>query len=427
MVCTHPAYHPRQPRPRPRTRTRTSVLSEGVLPEPLDETWREALDRIARARGWTTTHDAARLGACVAELSATYNDDAPRSVRASSPAALAARLLFSFPRDVAKGAGAVRELVASGALAGDRPLRVLDIGAGLGAMTWGAARALAAAGGSAAAIDAALVDDDPQALGLAMEIARARGDAAGISVRARAVVAPVDRAAATSPGEHDLVLVGQVLSELDRDRPDGERVARHADLLAHLLDRAVAEHGALVVVEPALRERTRHLHRLRDELAVSGRAHVFAPCLHAAGCPALSAPGDWCHEDLPVDLPPWLVPVARAAGLRWQGLTFSYLVLTRDGRTLASMSPPGAGRVRVVSDRLVTKGKSEVFLCGEHAAGVGRVRATRLDRHAGDENRLWDEVIRGDLMRVSPPLDPARPRVDAASALTRIDVARARR
>ena len=28
----------------------------------------------------------------------------------------------------------------------------------------------------------------------------------------------------------------------------------------------------------------------------------------------LAREGDWCHEDLPVDLPPWLVPVARADG-----------------------------------------------------------------------------------------------------------------
>src|SRR3712207_8562489 len=64
----------------------------------------------------------------------------------------------------------------------------------------------------------------------------------------------------------------------------------------------------------------------------SGSATVFAPCLHAASCPMLAIETEWCHEDLAVDLPPWTVPLARAAGLRWQGLTFSYLVLRKDGR-----------------------------------------------------------------------------------------------
>jgi len=411
-----------------------------VLPEPLDETWRVDLDRIARSRGFATSDDPARLGACVAELSAVYNDASPQKVRTSTPGALAARLLFSFPRDTAKGAAAVRELAAAGVVsASDRPLRVLDVGAGLGAMTWGVARALAARAGrdrgdgaAPVAIDATLVDDDAQALSLAMEIVRARAPGGGAppSVRARAVVAPASRAAVSSPGGHDLVLVGQVLSELDRDRAPAERVARHVELIGHLVDHAVADHGALVVVEPALRERTRHLHAVRDALVAAERAHVFAPCLHAAACPALAAEGDWCHDDLPVDLPPWLVPVARAAGLRWQGLTYSYLVLTRDGRTLRSIlarDGGGAAHVRVVSDRLTTKGKSEMFLCGAHAGGEGRVRATRLDRHRGDDNRPWDDVARGDVMRTSPPLDPSRPRVDGSIRLTKIDVARARR
>jgi hypothetical protein len=148
--------------------------------------------------------------------------------------------------------------------------------------------------------------------------------------------------------------------------------------------------------------------------------------LHAAPCPALARDGDWCHEDLPVDLPPWLVPVARTAGLRREGLTFSYVVLRKDGVRLAdaleSFAPrPRAGRLRVVSSAMPSKGKLEAFVCGElwrgGAAVPARVRATRLDRDSRIENSAWSEVGRGDLLVVDPALELERPRVEASTVV----------
>ena len=214
--------------------------------------------------------------------------------------------------------------------------------------------------------------------------------------------------------------MGQVLSELDRELDAEARVAAHLGVTTSLLAR-MHEHGALVIVEPALRDRTRHLHALRDALLALDRAGVFAPCLHASPCPALTVPRDWCHEDLAVDLPAWLHPVARAAGLRWEGLTFSYLVLTKDERRLVSVLPAGGVRLRVVSDRIVTKGKSEAFLCGEHGE---RPRVARLDRARSTDNAAWDGLRRGDLIAVVPTLEK---RVEREHRVVSIDVAGARR
>jgi hypothetical protein len=169
----------------------------------------------------------------------------------------------------------------------------------------------------------------------------------------------------------------------------------------------VEPHGTLVVVEPALRDRTRHLHRVRDRLAAGG-ATVFAPCLHAAACPALVRETDWCHEDLDVDLPAWLAPVARAAGLRREGLTFSYLVLRKDGRRLVDAvgGGPGAARLRVVSGAIVSKGKREAFVCGQLERGASleeaRARVMRLDRHASVANEAWGRFVRGDVLTIDP-------------------------
>jgi hypothetical protein len=126
-----------------------------------------------------------------------------------------------------------------------------------------------------------------------------------------------------------------------------------------------------------------------------------------------------------VDLPSWLAPVARAAGLRYEGLTFSYLVLRRDGMTLARcLAPPApAGLFRVVSDRMKTKGKVERFLCGEllgdkGARVVGRARTMRLDRHATDENRAWEDLGRGDVATIAPIPHAARARVEAETRVS---------
>ncbi|MGH7434267.1 MAG: hypothetical protein ACRENE_01170, partial [Polyangiaceae bacterium] len=71
------------------------------LVRPLDEAWREIVDAVGRSRGWPTSRDPARLGALVAALSVAYND--ARQARASVQDAGAARLGFSFVRDVPKG------------------------------------------------------------------------------------------------------------------------------------------------------------------------------------------------------------------------------------------------------------------------------------------------------------------------------------
>lgn len=368
------------------------------LVRPLEDRWQGVLDAVLAARRAPKTADVARLAPRVAELSRAYN--AGKAGEADAPVLpLEARIAFSFARDVPKGAGAVRELVASGALRvpDDRPLRVLDLGAGLGAITHGIVRALEAAGarGSVAAL---LVDEDARALAAAEEIAR---EAAGAHALALDVKTKVGRLApGVRLGRFDVVVLGQVLSELDRGLDAGARVARHAELARDLLAASVGPGGALVVVEPALRDRTRHLHAVRDAvLAASPDLDVFAPCLHRAPCPALAAEGEWCHEDLAVDLPPWLVPLARAAGLRWQGLTFSYLVL-RNERSAREETTPRRVRLRVVSERFVTKGKSELFGCTERGE---RLRLRLLDRDRTDANAAWEGLGRGDVATLSSP------------------------
>jgi ribosomal protein RSM22 (predicted rRNA methylase) len=378
------------------------------LVRPLENAWQEIIDAVLRRRGAPASSEVEKLAPRLVELSHAYNAGlAGDGARVAVP--LDARIAFSFARDVPKGAGAVRELVLTGALAlpSDRPLRIVDLGAGLGAMTWGIARALAITGAASPPIDALLVDEDEGALAAAEAIAREAAAHAGPHAPALTLRARKERlAVGMSLPEADVVVLGQVLSELDVAMAPEERVAKHAALVADLLARVVAPGGSLVVVEPALKGRTRHLHAVRDALVERGTT-VFAPCLHARPCPVLAAENDWCHEDLPVDLPPWVVPLARAAGLRWQGLTFSYLVLRRDERRLvAELDHAGARprlHLRVISELMRTKGKAEIFAC---TAEGERLRMRRLDRDATDEGpgaaatAAWSRIGRGDVVTI---------------------------
>jgi hypothetical protein len=127
-------------------------------------------------------------------------------------------------------------------------------------------------------------------------------------------------------------------------------------------------------------------------------------------------------------LPAWLAPVARAAGLRREGLTFSYLVLRRGGPTLAGAlrgpggaPAPGAARLRVVSGEMRTKGKREAFVCGELPSASGpvaaRARLMRLDRDANDANHDWERLRRGDVVLVTPAPELERPRIGSSTSV----------
>ena len=368
------------------------------LVRPLEREWKDVLDRVLKPMGYSMS-DVARLGPRVAELSRAYNAAEAEGKKTKLP--LEARVAFSFPRDVPKGAAAVREIVANGTLTAptDRPLRILDLGAGLGAMTWGVVRALTAeaslSGKPPPRFEAMLVDEDADALRVATAIARERAFA-GLEISTR-----VGTVAQYTDKEADLVLLGQVLSELDPRADPEARLMSQTDIIRRVLARS----GTVVIVEPALRDRTRHLHALRDRLVVQDAgapregttpafsAFVHAPCLHSQACGALAAEGDWCHDDLAaIELPNWVTPIAQAAGLRWQGLTFSYLVLRTTPPERAA-APPNAIRFRVTSGLLQSKGKTELFACCEDGS---RPRIRRLER----EGTELEALERGDVVTI---------------------------
>jgi SAM-dependent methyltransferase len=358
--------------------------------KPLEEAWRPLLDAVSGRKV-----EPRALALMVSRLSARYRGE---DVTVAPNDALIARARFWFPRDVVKVALPFGELVYAGALPA-RPLRVLDLGAGLGATSLGLVRALPKEHTIA---HVTAIDRDGDALATLRRIAEGAAERGLLAPVASLVTETRDVTThgwSAGLGEFDLVTAGLALVEMTRSL--GDETARGEALAAHMREAlaCVRDDGALVVIEPAMREETRALHRARDVLVREG-VTVFAPCLHTRECPMLANERDWCHEDVTgVSLPEWLVPIAREAGLRYEGPTFAYLVLRKDGRTLRDAVAGGGLPVRLVSRPLETKGKTEATVCGDLPGPSTGARAMELRRDAkGSSAPTLESRERGDVV-----------------------------
>ena len=183
----------------------------------------------------------------------------------------------------------------------------------------------------------------------------------------------------------DIVIAANVFNEFESE---GEA----ADTARALLDEYTKENGLIIIIDPALRETTRPMMKLRDELVKAG-VRVLAPCLNESPCPMLAAnERDWCHFYVEWDCPKLIERIDCLTGLDHRYIKMAYLMLAREGSG-------NGGRVskefRVVSSPLVSKGKRELLLCGSDGK---LVRAMRQDKHASEANRGFELARRGDVV-----------------------------
>ena len=390
-------------------RVRPADLRPGVLSQAI----------VARSRRYTSERD--QIHASVAA--------------GARDADLAARALFFTVADAAKIMIPLAELERASLLPAGEEISVLDLGAGIGAMSLGMLDymhrrgilsgrrvVIRAVDTSARALD--LMADAVKILARRWEISvsveRECGDAIAAVSAARPVAPPV---AGQTGHRFDLVLFGGLLNELAA--PERQSLVRGA--LA-----AARPHGSVVAVEPALRQTARDLHQLRDWVLEHGLAGIFAPCVRQTSpCPVLADERDWCHEDRVAVLPRQATRLAAATGLREHGLKFAYLVLRSEARPSSESLGSGvtgslAGNLgnnqeqavfRIISRLHKTKGKVECFACGE----AGRVLLRRLRRHRSPDNRPFERLSRGDIAAVPAELAGGGD-IEKATAVTSLAV-----
>lgn len=358
-----------------------------VVPADLEDAVRAATRAVVGDGPLATS----ALTAAIVDRSRRYTSERER-LSADRGRDLAARAMFFTIADAMKIAIPLGELFHRGALPARRPLRVLDLGAGCGAMSLGAVAALIELGAlgreandavnsaTSDALDILAIDRDGPALQIARaavrDFAQRRGVAVSIATRDE------DIGRARLPAA-DLVIAGTLLNELEP--------AARLELAQRALA-AIPDDGAVIFIEPALRDTSRALHELRDQLLATQRAHVFAPCTRTlTPCPALADPSDWCHEDRALALPPRTAELARLTHLRDGGMKLAYLVLRREPLALVNASMPAW---RMVSAPMPAKGKREIIGCSD----AGRLPMRLLRKHRTSSNQAFEDAERGDAL-----------------------------
>ncbi len=278
------------------------------------------------------------------------------------PKLLAAYLLFYWPVSYAQAREVLGEL-------GARPRSVLDLGSGPGPLAFAAL--------DAGASDVTAADRSTRALDLARKLALEAEE--GLATREWSPERPLP------DGQFDLISMGHLLNEL----PEPKRVPLVEAALAKLRPK-----GSVVIIEPALRDTSRGLLRLRDALVAKGFA-VRAPCLFRGPCPALVRESDWCHAERSWRMPGLVEHLARLAQLHKEALKMSYLVLAPKGEAWRD-APPGQV-FRIVSEPLEGKGRQRYMGCGPS----GRVGLAMQHRHAGPQTEAFMTLQRGDVIELT--------------------------
>ncbi len=286
----------------------------------------------------------------------------------------------------------------------DGSIRILDLGCGPGTAVLGLLTFLAGAGPleDESALDITLVDATGEVVDEAELMIRrgweAYGDAwpgkkiTAINLKGIAIDMKRFNDSALSGEKFDLIILSNSIGEISGETGD---IALFIKMLA---EKRLDLHGSLLIIEPALKETSRKLLMLRDELIRSGAMNVYSPCLTQEKCQALDKNTDWCHEADEWDAPQIVKDIDRLTGFDKNRLNYSCMIFRKDGLSLADIAErDGNSYFRAVSDLLVMKGDKRIYLCGKE----GRILAGRLNREASPSNRAFDDLKRGDLVEVT--------------------------
>ncbi len=337
------------------------------------------------------------------------------------PLPLEARIGFSFARDVPKGAAAGVKLVATGTLAmpegrgSSRPRpRRRTRGHELGALRVRSKPPVRAAVSKH-------FSSTRTKRRLRPERRLPPKPRAHLGDRARCRDArPTARSGMRVPPA-DVVVMGQVLSELGLGLGEWS-ASRSTSCFSRIsFCTAVAPGGSLVVVEPALRDRTRHLHAVRDRVLRARSATVFALACMPSRVRHSRSRANGATKPCSSTCLEWLVPVLHARqGFDGRASRSGYLVLRAAGprsRACCSSRRRHACTCESSPTCFRSKGKTELFSCTSKANAFACVISIVTSTEA---NEAWGELHRGDVVTLRAPGDATTdPPVDERGRLSR--------
>jgi len=276
---------------------------------------------------------------------------------ATSSLDMAAYAATRFPATYAAITAALRAVAEQ--RPGWEPRSLLDLGAGMGAGLWAAARVWPSLERFSA------LDAEPRMIETGRDLCRESRNVALRSTRwTRTDVAHVER---FEP--HDVVLISYVLGELNSEE------------IHSLLERAWNAAQVLVIVEPGTKAGYRRVRDAGETLRALG-GHAIAPCPHEPPCQV--SEDDWMHFS--VRLPRNRIHrMAKGAELNYEDEKFSYVALTREA--------VNTGYSRILRHPQIRKGHIYLQLCTPD--GIKTVVVSKRERERFNRARKaeWGDVF----------------------------------
>lgn len=161
----------------------------------------------------------------------------------------------------------------------------------------------------------------------------------------------------------------------------------------HRLFRNVTENGLTIIIEPALKQLSRRLTDLRNNVIADRKLSVQLPCLHNRECPLcnIRKQKEWCHQSIRWQPPDFMEIMNQGLNREIRTLKFSYLVISRK-----DFSVPHENQHLVISNLLKEKGKQKCFLC----TPTGRMELVRLNKNRTECNKTFGRIRKGDMISV---------------------------
>lgn len=344
-------------------------------PQWLEGWW---VDRACRHYGVARFEDCVpQLEKAVQSVSDSFSADSRGEVPdyQGNPELMLAYGLFYFPQSFTRVQFALSQIVLQGWIPPtDRPVRLLDLGAGAGAAGFGAAAVL----------------QRPQIQGWAFD----RSDCA-LQIHAElSAIAPAqswqqERIDLRRPPKRrlprmDLILVSFALNEMP---------ATHEKALDFWL-RQLHPRGALLVLEPFSKDSISRLNRYRDRLVEETNYRILSPGAPLPDYPMLGK--DDCEYVREWQLPQSLLLLNRNLCRSIEVLKFCYLAISPRGEMSL---PSGASHFRLIAPFQQVKGK---WLAAGYASDGVRRDYEILSRHLTPELKRELQALKaGDVVRAS--------------------------
>lgn len=275
-----------------------------------------------------------------------------------------------------------------------RPLRILDLGAGTGAASFGILHLLQQEN-PASPIHVTAVEQSTPSLGILKKLAADQASEypnASFEFRQGDLV---DFSSWLQPDDPpwDIVVLSFSLNEAFF----GSARSVIRGWLTELAGR-LSFHGIILITEPVLKEDNDRLEHLRDALVKDpAPPHVWSPCPHQQPCPLFSSNRFTCHEVRNWNPPESLSLLNRHLFREIHLLKFSFLIL---GKTPAP-KPSDPAQVRLLAP--VTQVKGRLITAGCAADGCRHeyeLQTRGMDRPAIKQLCL---LSRGDILHIANP------------------------